>query len=236
MGKRELGIFMLEKIYEYLIDMLDCTKEDLDSEEIRFVINKKEEHFLKIVGIGQTTIVSVSKDLYDLARTKLIGLNRDELFESELVYGQTIHYVPVISNMTGWENRDDVYIGMLVGKEVLRLYGIHGFENAVDFDEQGNTSTSTVLYARKDGEIIACAGVSYVKEHICEIGVDVKKEYRNRGLASYLVHKLSISILNRGDMLFYSASTTNLLSQKVAIRSGYTPLWIDSFGLRDILF
>ncbi len=67
-----------------------------------------------------------------------------------------------------------------------------------------------------------------------EIGIDVKKEYRGKKLASLLVHNLTVAILEQEKIPFYSASVTNIASQAVAIRSGYMPLWTDTFGTRDI--
>ena len=43
-----------------------------------------------------------------------------------------------------------------------------------------------------------------------------------------------IRILEQNKIPFYSASVTNIASQAVAIRSGYMPLWTDTFGTRDV--
>ena len=100
------------------------------------------------------------------------------------------------------------------------------------FDEEGNTNTGIVLYAEKDGEIIAVAGAARETNEIMEVGIDVKKSYRGQGLAKLLVHNLSVEILKRNKIPFYSASVTNLASQSVAVRSGYKLLWTDSYGVR----
>lgn len=65
-----------------------------------------------------------------------------------------------------------------------------------------------------------------------EVGIDVNKEWRGYGLARLLVRNLTIEILKRDQIPFYSASVTNLASQTVAFRSGYMLLWTDSFGTR----
>ena len=53
-------------------------------------------------------------------------------------------------------------------------------------------------------------------------------------MASLLVHNLSVAILEQDKIPFYSASVTKIASQAVAIRSGYMPLWTDTFGTRGI--
>ena len=83
-------------------------------------------------------------------------------------------------------------------------------------------------------EIVALAGVSFVDDALREVGIDVKKEYRGKKLASLLVHNLTVAILEQNKIPFYSASVTNIASQAVAIRSGYMPLWTDTFGTRDV--
>lgn len=75
---------------------------------------------------------------------------------------------------------------------------------------------------------------SYVNDELQEVGIDVRKEYRGKKLAALLVHNLTVEVLQQGKIPFYSASVTNLASQTVAIRSGYMPLWTDTFGVRDI--
>ena len=109
--------------------------------------------------------------------------------------------------------------------ELSQLCGIKGFENSLTFDENGNTPTAIVLCARKDEKIIAIAGASKVSGNIMEVGIDVNKEWRGYGLAKLLVGNLTIEILKRDQIPFYSASVTNLASQAVAFGSGYMLLW-----------
>lgn len=67
---------------------------------------------------------------------------------------------------------------------------------------------------------------------VYQVGIDVKKERRGHGLAGLLIRNLTVELLERNMIPFYSASVTNLASQAVAIRSGYMPLWTDSYGVR----
>lgn len=117
------------------------------------------------------------------------------------------------------------------GNNLKTLCDIEGFENSLAFDAEGNTNTTIVLCAIKDNEIIAIAGAAPTGK-LMEVGIDVKKKWRGYGLARLLVRNLTVEILERNMIPFYSASVTNLASQAVAIRSGYMPLWTDSFGTR----
>lgn len=125
------------------------------------------------------------------------------------------------------KTRDELY----EGNNLKTLCDIEGFENSLAFDAEGNTNTTIVLCTIKDNEIIAIAGAAPTGK-LMEVGIDVKKKWRGYGLARLLVRNLTVEILERNMIPFYSASVTNLASQAVAIRSGYMPLWTDSFGTR----
>lgn len=60
--------------------------------------------------------------------------------------------------------------------------------------------------------------------------MDVLPEYRNSGMGTYLVTKLTCELLKRDMVPFYSASVTNIGSQMVALRCGYIPAWVDTYG------
>lgn len=113
------------------------------------------------------------------------------------------------------KTRDELY----EGNNLKTLYDIEGFENSLAFDAEGNTNTTIVLCAIKDNEIIAIAGAAPTGK-LMEVGIDVKKKWRGYGLARLLVRNLTVKILERNMIPFYSASVTNLASQAVAIRSG----------------
>lgn len=225
---------MREVFYKYISYKINCSVDDLKSDHTIFVMNNKESNrYVKILSIGDANIISLSEDIYTVAKEQLKGKNRDELFESTLIFGQTLHYVPDLKQMNPLPCNKDFTYELLVDNEVHKLKDIKGFSNSLAFDDDGSTPTCIVLYAKKDDAIIAVAGASYVDNDLREVGIDVQKMYRGKGLAAALVRNLSVEILKRGKIPFYSASVTNLASQAVAIRSGYMPLWTDSFGVRN---
>ena len=135
--------------------------------------------------------------------------------------------------MTTMPYAEGFTFSLLAGNEIKKLKGIQGFDNSLSFDADGSTPTDIILYAKKDDDIVALAGASVVDNKLREVGIDVKKEYRGKNLASLLVRNLTVAILEQDKIPFYSASVTNIASQAVAIRSGYMPLWTDTFGTRS---
>lgn len=224
-----------EAIYQYIAKQMNCSIKDLYAGDTVFIEdNNKPERYIKILSVEDTNIITLSPDLYSEGMRILYGKSRDELYESNYVFGQTLHYVPDTNQMHLLPLIEGYSFELLIDDEIKKLYGIQGFENSLSFDENGNTSTCIVLYAKIGNQIIALAGASYVDEELREVGIDVRKEYRGKKLAALLVRNLSVEILKQGKVPFYSASVTNIASQAVAIRSGYMPLWTDTFGVRDI--
>lgn len=222
---------MNEEIYKYIADFIDCTIEQLKSDDTYFVKSRKKD-YIKILSIRDANIISLSEDQYEIGKQLLAGKSRDELYESTLIFGQTIHYVPDLKKMIRLPLIEKFSFELYEENELKKLCDIKGFDNSLAFDEYGNTNTNLVLCAIKDNEIIAIAGASSVCGKIMEVGIDVKKTWRGNGLASLLVRNLTVELLERNMIPFYSASVTNLASQAVAIRSGYMPFWTDSYGVR----
>lgn len=217
------------EIYRYLADSIGCAIGQLQTEGIHFARSPKP-HTVKILSIRDTDIISLSEDAYALGKRLLTGKTRDELYESTLTFGQTLHYVPDLREVCRPPLPEDFTPEWYGEAELPRLRGIEDFGNSLAFDPVGNTDTGCALCAVKDGNIVAIAGAAAVTDKLMEIGIDVQKPWRGRGLASALVRNLTAQILAQGKIPFYSASVTNLASQAVAIRSGYLPLWTDSYG------
>ena len=79
-----------------------------------------------------------------------------------------------------------------------------------------------------DGEkLVGFAGASADCDDMWQIGVDVLPEYRRNGIASALTNNLAKEILKRGKVPFYCCAWSNIRSAKNAIRSGFTPSWVE---------
>lgn len=226
----EKHIVTLE-IKKYLSEQFCCKEEELETAEVIYTCNsKKKKAYVKIMAYKECVVVSASEDMLSTVQSATIGKSRDEIFEIPFVYGQTIHYVPDITKFCEPVLHDGYTYELLCKEEIKRLAGISGFDNSLVFDADGNTNTCMVLVAKENGKVIAIAGAGAETETMWEVGVDVKKEHRNGGLATKMVMKLTMEILKRGIIPFYSASVTNIASQMVAARSGYIPCWVDTYG------
>lgn len=218
-------------VQKYLEDIFCCTQNDLESESIVFTINSwADEPDIKMLAYKKCVVVCSSPEKYQQVRELLQEKNRDEIFEFPLVYGQTIHYIPDSDSINVPELSDKYSYELLCGEEINKLADIKGFDNSLVFDEEGNTSAKIVFTAKKEDTVVGIAGAGAVTDKMWEVGIDVKAGFRDGGLGTMLTKKLTLEILKRGILPFYSASVTNLGSQMVAARAGYIPCWVDTFG------
>ena len=81
--------------------------------------------------------------------------------------------------------------------------------------------------AYDDGKLVGLAGCSADCETMWQIGVDVLPEYRRQGIASALTSRLASEILRRGKVPFYCAAWSNIRSVRNAIKSGFSPAWVE---------
>ena len=76
-------------------------------------------------------------------------------------------------------------------------------------------------------KLIGLAGCSADCENMYQIGVDVLPEYRRQGIASALISRLAVEILNCGKVPFYCAAWSNVKSVRSAIKAGFKPAWVE---------
>lgn len=87
-----------------------------------------------------------------------------------------------------------------------------------------------------DGDtLVGLAGCSADCEHMYQIGVDVKPEYRRQGIAAALTSRLALEILKLGKVPFYCAAWCNVKSVRNAFRCGFRPAWVE-LTARDAQF
>ena len=83
-----------------------------------------------------------------------------------------------------------------------------------------------------DGAIAAMAGASRDSARMWQIGVDVQPPMRGKGLGSLVVSLLRNEIERRGALPFYGTSMSHMVSQKTALRAGFSPAWTELYAQR----
>ena len=71
------------------------------------------------------------------------------------------------------------------------------------------------------------AGASEDSDIMWQIGVNVLKEAKGKGVATTIVKALKNEILKRGKVPFYGTVESHIISQKVALKSGFYPVFAE---------
>lgn len=122
----------------------------------------------------------------------------------------------------------------LTPSEIANYRGSNPFPNALGFSK--DRPDAQVIAAEYENQIIGVAGASEDSSIARQIGVDVLFDHQQRGLATALVQKLALAVLDEGFLPFYGTSPSHVPSQNVALRAGLEPCWFEyvSTSLLDV--
>lgn len=231
---------MLYIVQKQLAIDLNCSIDDLNSkrDSIIFVEAKenlgrrpfpRSKRYFEIVSMGKSIVVSATPERLSIAKTQMQGKDRDTVFSLPFIRGLYLHFLPDVKRIKPVLPPKLFSFEVVKREEVVRLLDITNFNNALIYDRSLPWQTELAMVAKEDGEIVGVAGASKTCEKLWQIGIDVLPDYRNLGLASYLVNRLTIKILERGEVPSYDVIASNLASQRVAQQSGYAPAWVSDW-------
>lgn len=234
---------MLTIVQSQLAIDLNCTVDDLNGEKDSFIFveakdnpgrrpfPRRDQHF-DMLTMGKAIIVSATPARLKYTKEQLMGKSRDKAFEMPFIGGHEMHYLPDIDNLKCISAPDGFLYETVEKNEISKLYEVKGFGNAIQHDLNHPVQNALVLLAKQGDAIIAMTSAGAWSSKIWAIGIDVLPEYRNNGLAAYLVNALTIEILKRDIVPVYATSSSNIASQKVAHRAGFMPAWMCDHKVR----
>jgi predicted GNAT family acetyltransferase len=229
---------MVDIARKQLVTDLNCREEDFINDGVVFCHAKMNEGcrninrqrpFLEIATMGKGIVVSGDEEVIERIKPFLVGKSREEIFEAPFVYGHSIYYLPDKGIKRLARTYDGFQFLVKEREEITELNEIRGFDNAIEFAEDGSYSTGIVMYAKKGEKIVALAGASIECETMWQIGIDVLPEYRKIGLATYLVNNIAFLIMEKGIVPYYCAASSNIGSQATAFKSGFIPVWMSTY-------
>jgi GNAT superfamily N-acetyltransferase len=231
---------MLRLVQSQLATDMNCTINDLNGEKDSFIFTevkdnpsrrpfpRSEQHF-EMLSMGKSIVVSASPKILEIVKPLLDGKGRDEAFSMPFVYGHSLYYLPDLPQIKPLISTDGFAYEIVEQSEIPLLYRHEGFRNAVQYDVNHPRPDILVMLAKKDGRIAGMAGASSDCAMMWQVGMDVLPEYRNHGLATYLVNRLTLEILERGYVPYFGTASSNIASQRVAHRAGYFPAWVCAY-------
>lgn len=231
---------MIHIVQTQLAVDLNCTVDDLNGEKdsIIFVeakdnpgrrLFRRKERYFEILSMGKSIVVSATPERLSIAKTRMQGKDRDTVFSLPFIRGLSLHYLPDLKIIKPISPPENFTFELVEQDEVVNLLNIKGFNEAIIYDRNHPYHTDLAVLAKKDGKIVGVAGASKTCAKLWQIGIDVLPEYRNFGLAVYLVNSITFEILERGYVPSYDTISSNLASQRVAHRAGYYVAWVSDW-------
>ena len=226
----------------------DCSVEDVRSEEIIFKPIKlvdgarpicDEETMFKLAVYKEKLLVMADENILAWCKERFgeyTGTwisepgNLLEIEEELNKYGQTIadthhYYLPVTQDECD-EERFETKIYRQ--NEIDRFEDDDRFGEAILFAED---TPDEIAVVAMDGEtILGMAGATHDTDTMWQIGVNVTKEGRGKGVGSYVIKRLKNEVLKCGIVPFYATVESHIKSQKVAIRAGFEPTFYELFS------
>ncbi|TDQ34173.1 GNAT acetyltransferase-like protein [Aureibacillus halotolerans] len=229
---------MLIIVQSQLAIDLNCSIDDLNGEKdsIIFVEAKenpgcrpfpRNDRYFEILSMGKSIVVSATPERLTIAKTQMQGKDRDTVFSLPFIRGLYLHFLPDLKRIKPISQPSNFSFELLKRDEVVGMFDVvQRFDTAIIYDTNLPWQTDLAVTAKKNGKIVGVAGASKTCAKLWQIAIEVLPDFRNLGLANYLVNRLTFEILERGDVPSYDVIASHVASQRVAQRSGYFPAWV----------
>lgn len=202
------------------------------------VFIQSSDSFFEIVTFGENAVIRADLLIYEWcvehfstvpAEDIMDGVNLFAIetklreFEKKLA-GEHVRYLYINNDKTSHKPCDYEY--KLFDKSNIKdLYVNKDFQNALNY-----SNDVIALGAYEGDKLIALAGADDSMDNLWQIGIDTLLEYRNKGLAAYLVKTLADEIERQGALPYYTTWSANIASTKVALNTGFIPAWVGYYA------
>ncbi|MGV3025012.1 GNAT family N-acetyltransferase [Clostridium thermobutyricum] len=200
-------------------------------------IYKNDKEILKILIFEGKAIISADKCIKNWCVENLSNASGEWLF----LYS-TLRKIDKKLNEFGYEidNTHHYYLPCEVHEktrpiknikwyeedEILQFKGDDRFCEAFAFEESYKDVLG-ISALDESGNILAMAGASRDGENMWQIGINVMEEASGQGIGQNMVKLLKEEILNRGKVPFYGTVESHIISQRVALASGFYPVFAE---------
>lgn len=222
-----------------------CKAEDFLKTEnvvVPFTLGAKAKKYYSLpiacnfISYGNNVVAAASGECFDLVEEYVKRYQYYHCFETPNMKwlndrlersGQTIcfmaeYFLPDMDRLQRLQC--DYELRLLEAEDFENLY-LPEWSNALCSDRK---QLDVLGVGAFDGlKLVGFAGCSADAEGMWQIGVDVLPEYRQKGIAASVTSNLAAEIFDRGKIPFYCAAWSNIRSVKNAIKSGFSPAWVE---------
>ncbi|QSX04681.1 GNAT family N-acetyltransferase [Sedimentibacter sp. zth1] len=189
-----------------------------------------------MITFGNGVVINATSNILPLLRDKLQGKTRYEVLNMPFVYGINPYYLPNLNSIYLLHKSDSFLFEFVEKDDISKLYQHKGFNYALQYDLNSFHTEHLAVIAKYENEIVGIASAVAECDDLWQINVDVLPSYRGNSIATTMVNMLTIEVLNRGKIPYYNTDSGNVISQRVAVKSGYIPTWSHSYRTRlDLL-
>ena len=225
-----------------LAKILKCDANIWDSNENVFI--ESQDIFFRINTFGKNTVMFADKQLIEWLSETFKSTPTQEILDTDNRYlineklrslgkklsGECMWYLHLLPEKaakkpTGFTYRifeEDAISELHAIMKAQDVYKV--LTHAV---EEGDKYTLAI--AAYDNDLLVAVAACEEYREIWDIGVDTLPEYRGRGLAGYLVKELVLETERCGKVAGYNTWSANIASTKVALNTGFYPVWLAHF-------
>ena len=122
------------------------------------------------------------------------------------------------------------YVIKLGDAALLRSLDPADWPNAISprASTQGR-QVAVAAVAIRNGAVVGLATATEDSDALQQIGIDVQREHRGRGLGRALTSRVAHEVLRRGRVPYYGADADNIASLRTAQSAGFYPCWTSAF-------
>lgn len=190
--------------------------------------------FFEVVSFGRGAAFRMHQSMLVWAMETFEGINTSRIFDGPFLFqiekklqesghhlsGEHLRYIYADEARSVREPADFSY-ALYRGEDVRKLYPNKNLQNALSYKQDA------IALAAYHGDTLAGVAAADISlDGLHHIGIDVLAPYRERGLATYLVKRLSDAIVADGCLPYYTTWGGNIASTRVALACGYLPAWI----------
>lgn len=180
---------------------------------------------LEMITMGSSLVVNATSDILPLVEKRMEGKTAYETLNMPFVYGVNPYYLPDLNKVFSFIGNNNYSYSIIEKKQVVDIIMQYNMDLQSELD-------MVAVTARHGDTLIGMASATVECEKLCQINVEVIPEYRGKNFAATMVNIITVEMLNRDYIPYYSTGCSNIISQRVAVRSGYTPAWSHCFRTR----
>lgn len=232
---------MMKLVYNQLATDYNCSPQDFLKEGLIFTEAKELKGRrpypfitprLEMITFGNGVVINASSDILSLVKSKLEGKTRNEVFNMPFVNSVNPYFLPNLNNNSLVIKINNYDFELVEKCDIANLYKYKGFDYAIQYNVESLHPEVLAIVVKQKGDVVGVASAVAECETLWQINVDVLSPYRGNNLAVIMVNTLTIEVLNRGIVPYYSTDCSILASQRVAVKSGYIPTWSHCFRTR----